>query len=84
MKPVTPSIELEDSEEDLAESTPPDLDRGSGSVSESESDLPPIPTWKEPVATRSTVKVPRVSRSKQVTSKQPKGDKDGTSKKLKS
>ena len=73
-KPATPPIEVEDSEEDLAESTPLDLDNKFESVSELESDLTSIPTPKEPVATRSTMRVQPFSRPKQVTSKPPKGD----------
>ena len=78
-----PSIELEDSEEDLVESTPLDLDNGSGSVSETDSDPTLGPTRKELVATWSTVRLQPISRPKQVTSKRPKGDKDGPSKKPK-
>ena len=53
---------------------------GSGFVSESEFNLTLILTWKEPVATRSTIRVKPISRPKHVTSKQPKGDKGGPSK----
>ena len=57
-----PPIELEDSEEDLAESTLVDSDNGSGSVSKTDSDPTQVPTWKELVATWSTVRVQQVSR----------------------
>ena len=83
MKPIMPPIKLEDSKEDLAESTPLDSDRGSGSVSESPSNLPVILAQMERVAIRSTVRIQPISRPKQVTSKRPKEDKGGPSKKPK-
>ena len=76
-------IDLKDSKEDLVESIPPDLDFESRFVLESKSNLTPIPTRKELVATQSTERVQPVSRLKQVTSKRPEGDKGGPSKKPK-
>ena len=82
-KPTAAPIELEDSEDDSAQTTPPGSDERDGSGNQSDSDLPLIPPCPEPVTTRSSGKAQATSRPKQKSSKRPVTDKGKPSKRPK-
>ena len=74
-------IELEDSEDDSAHTTPPRSEEREGSVNQS--DPPLIPPRPEPVTTRSSGRAQATSRPKQKSSKRPVPDKEKSSKRPK-
>ena len=78
-----PPIELEDSEDDSAKTTPPGSDERDGSGNQSDSDPPLIPPHPEPVTTHSSGRAQTTSRAKQKSSKQPAANKDKPSKRPK-
>ena len=63
-KPTAAPIELEDSEDDSAQTTPPGSDERDGSGNQSDSDPPLIPPRPEPITTRSSGKAQATSRPK--------------------
>ena len=82
-KPTAAPIELEDSEDDSAKTTPPGSDEGDGSGNQSDSNPPLIPPRPEPVITRLSGRAQATSRPKQKSSKQPVTDKGKPSKRPK-
>ena len=75
-KSTTAPIELEDSEDDSAHTTPPRSEERDGSGNQYDSDPPPIPSRPEPVTTRSSGRAQATSRPKQKSSKRPVLDKE--------
>ena len=82
-KPTAAPIELEDSEDDSAHTTPHGLEERDGSGNQSDSDPPLIPPRPEPVTTRSSGRAQATSRPKQKSSKRPVTDKGKPSKRPK-
>ena len=77
------SIELEDSEDDSAKTTPPGSNERDGSGNQSDSDPSLIPPRPKPVNTRSSRRAQATSRPKQKSSKWPVTDKEKPSKRPK-
>ena len=82
-KTTAAPIELEDSEDDSAQTTPPGSGERDGSGNQSDSDPPLIPPRPEPVTTRSSGRAQATSRPKQKSSKRPATDKGKPSKRPK-
>ena len=82
-KTTAAPIELEDSEDDSAQTTPPGSGERDGSGNQSDSDPPLIPPRPEPVTTRSSGRGQATSRPKQKSSKRPATDKGKPSKRPK-
>ena len=82
-KPTAAPIELEDSEDNSAKTTPPRLDIRDRSRNQSNFNPPLIPPHPEPVTTQSSGRAQVTSRSKQKSSKRPVTDKGKPSKRPK-
>ena len=82
-KPTAAPIELEDSKDDSAHTTPHGLEERDGSGNQSDSDPPLIPPRPEPVTMRSSRRAQATSRPKQKSSKRPVTDKGKPSKRPK-
>ena len=82
-KPIAAPIELEDSEDDSAHTTPPRSEEREGSRNQSDSDPPLIPPRPEPVTTQSSGRAQTTSRPKQKSSKRPVPNKGKSSKRPK-
>ena len=82
-KPTAASIELEDSEEDSAHTTPPGSEERDGSGNQSDSDPPLIPPCPEPITTRFSGGAQVTLRPTQKNSKRPVPDKGQPSKRPK-
>ena len=82
-KPTAAPIELEDSEEDSAHTTPPGSEERDGSGNQSDSDPPLIPLRPESVTMQSSGRAQVTSRPKQKSSKEPMLDKEQPSKRPK-
>ena len=82
-KPTAAPIELEDSEDDSAQTTPPGSEEREGSRNQSDSDPPLIPPRPKSVTTRSSGRAQVTSRPKQKSSKRPVTDKGKPSKRPK-
>ena len=82
-KPTAAPIELEDSEDDSAHTTPLGSKERDGSGNQSDSDPPLIPPRPEPVTTQSSGRAQATSRPKQKSSKRPVMDKGKPSKRPK-
>ena len=82
-KPTIAPIELEESEDDSAKTTPPGSDERDGSGNQSDSDLPLIPNLPKLVTTRSSRRAQATSRPKQKSSKRSTAKRDKPSKRPK-
>ena len=82
-KPTAAPIELEDSDNDSAHTTPHGSEERDGSGNQFNSDPPLIPPRPKPVTTRSSGRAQATSRPKQKSSKRPVTDKGKSSKRPK-